>query len=404
LASALALCFSNVLPVSADSLAINFEDYQTGSIDGQHGWAGSGGGPILATIDQAVVANNYGYSSFGGKSWRMSNFYEDGAFGDWPFSPSLNDAAGETNAQNSVYSAPPTKNHFEVQWDFASTVPNDEQPNLQISTAPDRGDGARMSFIRMRDLPGGLSVEFADYKDNYPYGTASNPALGCELTNDQFRITTVASQLDRHEPHRVKLTMDLVDGPRNDVVKVYVDGSLRHVGTSWEDYFRWCEVTGQSRTIDSMIFQARDNLPPAPASEFKGFLFDNLSYSTFNADQCDNHNSDGEGDVDNGSGGHGHMKFHKHGCGRSTDESVQHTDTQQGHNFQSSSVDAAVFSTAADGRTVSITGTGTDNGLPVAFTMVAIDHDGAIPATYSLVLSNGYTFVGSVVNGTLSVL
>jgi hypothetical protein len=405
LASALALCIGNVLSVSADSRTITFEDppYHTGSIDHQDGWAGTGGGPILVTIDQAVVTNNYGYSSFGAQSWRMSNAYTDGAFGDWPFAPSLNDAAGETNAQNLTFSAPPTKNHFEVQWSFASTVPNAEQAGLQVSTSPDRGDGARMSFIRMKDLPDGLAVEFSDYLDHQPYGSMTNPAAGCG-TEDEFRITTVATHLDRDEPHRVKLTMDLVDGPRNDVVKVYVDGNLRFTGTSWEDYFRWCEATGQSRTIDSMLFQARTTGGQASGTLGKGFLFDNLSYSTSNAEQCDNHNSEGEGDVDNGSGGHGHMKFNKHGCGRSSGDNVQHTDSQEGHNFQSTSVDAAAFSTAANSRTVSITGTGTDNGLPVAFTMVAVDLDGAAPATYSLVLSNGYSFVGTVTNGTLSVL
>jgi len=98
------------------------------------------------------------------------------------------------------------------------------------------------------------------------------------------------------------------------------------------------------------------------------------------------------------------MKFHKHGCGKDSNDSVQHSDSQQGHNFQSTSVDAAAFSTAANSRTVSITGTGTDNGLPVAFTMVAVDLDGAAPATYSLVLSNGYSFIGTVTNGALSVL
>lgn len=405
LASALALCIGNVLSVAADSLAINFEApaYHTGTIDGQNGWAGSGGLPILPTIDQAVVPNTYGYSSFGGQSWRMSNAYTDGAFGDWPFSPSLSEAAGESNAQNGALSAPPSKNHFEVQWSFASTVPNSEQTGLQISTSPDRGDGARMSFIRMKDLPDGLSVEFSDYLDHQPHGSMTNPAAGCGA-EDEFRITTVAKHLDRDEPHKVKLTMDLVDGPRNDVVRVYVDGNLRFVGTSWEDYFRWCEATGQSRTIDSMLFQARTSGGQAPGTLGQGFLFDNLSYSTSNTDQCDNHNSDGEGDVDNGSGGHGHMKFHKHGCNKDNDDNVQHTDSQQGHDFQSTSVDAASFSTAASSRTVSITGTGTDNGLPVAFTMVAVDLDGAAPATYSLVLSNGYSFVGSVTNGVLSVL
>jgi len=91
----------------ADSLAIDFEapTYSPGSIDGQNGWAGTLGGPINPLIDQAVVTNSYGYTSFGGQSWRISNAYTDGAFGDWPFSPSLADEAGETMAQNGgVYS------------------------------------------------------------------------------------------------------------------------------------------------------------------------------------------------------------------------------------------------------------------------------------------------------------
>jgi len=33
------------------------------------------------------------------------------------------------------------------------------------------------------------------------------------------------------------------------------------------------------------------------------------------------------------------------------------------------------YSTAADGRTVAMTGTGLDNGIPVTFTLIAIDHD-----------------------------
>src|SRR5712691_12562729 len=89
---------------SADSRTITFESptYSTGSIDGQDGWAGTLGIPINPAIDQAVVTNTYGYTSFGGQSWRISNAYTDGAFGDWPFSPSLANEAGETMAQNGV--------------------------------------------------------------------------------------------------------------------------------------------------------------------------------------------------------------------------------------------------------------------------------------------------------------
>jgi hypothetical protein len=281
-----------VMIARADSLAINFENppYIPGSINGQEGWAGTLGTPINPLIDQAIVPNSYGYSSFGGQSWRISNAYTDGAFGDWPFSPSLANEAGETMAQNGVvYSTGTRQCHFEVQWDFASTVPSAEQAGLQISTAPDRGDGARMSFIKMRDTSTGLSVDFADYQDNSPYGSLSNPTVGCG-PEDNFVTTTVASGLDRSMPHNIKLTMDFVEGPRNDRVKIYVDGKLRHTGGSWEDYYRWCPESGggipndssadQSRTVDSMIFQARTSGGTATLLIGNGFLIDNLSYSS----------------------------------------------------------------------------------------------------------------------------
>src|SRR5438132_4205985 len=171
--AAIALTLSSPTVANADSRAINFEfpTYHTGSIDGQDGWAGTLGSPINPAIDQAVVTNTYGYSSFGGQSWRISNAYTDGAFGDWPFSPSLVNEAGETAAQNGVvYSGGTRQNHFEAQWSFASELPGSVQTGLQISVSPDRGDGARMSFIRMKDSLAGLTVEFVDYQDKAPFG------------------------------------------------------------------------------------------------------------------------------------------------------------------------------------------------------------------------------------------
>jgi hypothetical protein len=125
LALALAVALTVATIASADSRTINFESYMLGTIDGQDGWAGSAGGPINPAIDQAVVSNTYGYTSFGGTSWRMSNAYTDGAFADWPFSPSLTDEAGESLALNGngvlTFSGGVRQSHFEVQWDFAST-------------------------------------------------------------------------------------------------------------------------------------------------------------------------------------------------------------------------------------------------------------------------------------------
>ena len=160
----------------------------------------------------------------------------------------------------------------------------------------------------------------------------------------------------------------------------------------------------QSRTVDSMIFTVRgDEGETHPLNRGKGFLIDNLAYASSTADECPNRHADGDGDVQSASGGRSHGHFHKDGCGKSDNDSVKHDDSERGHSFQSTSVDAATYSTAADGRTVTMTGTGLDNGLPVAFTLIAVDYDGLIPATYSLVLSDGYTFVGGLVTGGVSV-
>ena len=426
LAGAIALWAGTGGLATADSLGINFEasaGYHTGSIQGQQGWAGSTPpGVINPAIDQEVVINGSSApASFAKQSWRISNAYTSGSFGDMPFSPSLKNEAGETMAQNSIYSGGTRQNHFDIRWAFASADPLGPGTDCStagyaacsyLSMAPDRGDGARMSYIRLEDDRSGLKVFFDDYQDVYPYGSYGSPASafnGCS-GSDNFIETMVASGLDRTKAHTVALSVDFVDGPRNDVVKVYVDGEFVHKGTSWEDYFRWCMESGggtgttaadQSRTVDSMIFTVRGGtLHPLNAG--KGFLIDNLAYASSMADQCDNRHGNGDGDVQDGSGKHAHMHFQKDGCGKHDGDNVQHDDGQ-GHSFQSSSVDSAQYSTAADGRTVAMTGTGLDNGIPVSFTLVAIDHDGLVPAAYSLVLSDGYTFLGILTSGTLSV-
>ena len=47
-----------------------------------------------------------------------------------------------------------------------------------------------------------------------------------------------------------------------------------HTGTSWEDYFRFCEGN-PTRTVDSVLFRTAGD--PAPATLGKGFLIDRFS-------------------------------------------------------------------------------------------------------------------------------
>jgi hypothetical protein len=115
-----------------------------------------------------------------------------------------------------------------------------------------------MSWVQMADTPTGLAVNFYDYQ----HGVGD------------FVLTNVASGLDRTTVHTIKVKMSFVDGPANDGVQIFVDGVLKHTGTSWEDYFR--DVEGNpTHTVDSILF--RTGGAAAPTTAGKGFLIDNLT-------------------------------------------------------------------------------------------------------------------------------
>ena len=276
-------------PVYADSTGINFENppYTVGTIHNQDGWSSPS---TCAAYDYAVANNTYGYSTFGTQSFRLSNAVTSGCF-DNAFSKPLVDEAGETNA----YVATPSdtrQSYFTAQWDFASTIPGAEQPDLAVVASPDNGNGGRMSWVQMKDTLSGLEVNFYDYQDVAPFGSNATPANGIR-PEDDFILTKVASGLDRTVPHTIRLDLFLVDGPRNDVVLVYVDGTLAHTGTSWEDYFRWNQGPGdseqtapvrESRVIRGILFRTSGSA--APATLGNGFLVDNFSTSSSTVTQC----------------------------------------------------------------------------------------------------------------------
>ncbi|HET6597660.1 MAG TPA: hypothetical protein VFG81_18695 [Anaerolineales bacterium] len=268
--SVLSISVLVAVPVLAANVSINFESYALGTVHGQDGWSSAGAaGAGCAMYDHAIVNNTYGYASFGTKSLRISNAVTSGCFGDHTFSKSLADEAGETTAENGGLSGGVRQNFFSAQWDFASTVPGAEQPGLSVVASPDRGDGARMSWVQMTDTPSGLEVNFNDYQ-------SGAIEAGCP-TGANFILTNVASGLSRTVPHTIKISMQFIDGPANDVVQVYVDGVLKHTGTSWEDYFRECEGN-PSRTVDSILF--RTGGTPAPATAGNGFVIDNLTLTS----------------------------------------------------------------------------------------------------------------------------
>ena len=255
---------ATMVPAFADSLAINFETptYTVGNINGQDGWSKTG------SFDVAVVANTYGFASFGGQTLRMSDGVTSGSFGDQTFAKPLVNAAGEVDSTDSTFSRGTLKSHFVMQLDLASALPT-LQSGMHVSASPDRGDGSRMSYLRFEDKANGIHVFFDDV-------TVAPPTLGSVANFNETDIATVS-----RTPHTIKLTMDMKDGPSNDVVKVYVDEVLKITGTSWEDYYRFDpeSVAEQSpRIVKTVIF--RESGTANATNLGKGFLVDNLSLSS----------------------------------------------------------------------------------------------------------------------------
>lgn len=244
----------------ADSTAVNFESptYTIGNINGQDGWTKTG------PYDVSVVSNTYGYATFGGQSLRTSDAVTSGSFGDQTFAKPLVNAVGEVDSTNGTFSAGTLQRHFEIQFDLASTLAT-LQPGMHVSVSPDRGDGSRMSYLRFEDQVDGIHVFFDDVTDAGPVGTVA--------TFNESDIATIT-----RTPHTIKLTLDAVDGPSNDVVKVWIDGVLKKTGTSWEDYYRYdpeASAEQSPRIVKTVLFRESGTANLAHAG--KGFLIDNLS-------------------------------------------------------------------------------------------------------------------------------
>ncbi len=220
-------------------------------------------GSGCALYDQAVTTNLYGYPTFGTQSFRVSDAVTSGCFGDQAFAKPLNDAVGEIDSTPGAFSTGTLQRHFEMKFEIASTNQG-QQPGLHVSSSPDRGDGSRMSYLRFEDGISGIDVFFDDVQG------ITNPA--------NFVETKIASGLSRDTSHSIKLTLDTLDGPSNDVVKVWIDGILKITGTSWENYYRYDSESfaeQSPRIVKTVIFRSGGISVPSDAG--KGFLFDNFS-------------------------------------------------------------------------------------------------------------------------------
>ena len=256
---ALTLAMTGAVALADSIAAITFEPptYAVGNINGQDGWMKTGPYDVsVASVAAFPAAAGYG---FGTQALRLSDAVTSGSFGDQAFSPGLASPAGEGAAQS----------HFDASF-WIGTALAGLQPGMHTSVSPDDGNGSRMSYLRFEDQADGVHVFFDDVTDNGPLGTVAN-----------FTETDIAT-LSRASAHSIRFSIDFKDGPANDVVRIYVDGTLKIAGTTWEDYYRYDpEQAGNGNvvpTTSKVLFRESGTANPANAGN--GFLVDGVSLSS----------------------------------------------------------------------------------------------------------------------------
>ena len=226
--------------------------FTNGSVNGQNGWKSTG------SHDQEVTDNSYGYESLGCKVLRLSNANATNAFGDQTFSAPASRLAGESV----------TNDQYEAEFSFGSTKQS-EQPGLALSISPDDGTGNRMSYIGLSDTATGIKLTFYDTN-----------------TDGNF-VATSLGEVSRNQAHTIKFAIDFKSGESNDVVKVYLDGTLVHTGTTWEQYYRNSPEQASNGnvvpTVDRLLFRAGGSA--VPANDGNGYVFDGVTVATSESDK-----------------------------------------------------------------------------------------------------------------------
>jgi hypothetical protein len=251
----------------ADVVGTNFESssYHAGDVDGQGGWSKTG--PYDATVENLTSfpdAAGYGFAT---KALRISNSVTSSGFSDQTFSPSLVDEAGESGSSSGGFSGGIRQPHFDARFRIGSTQSTEHADPMTLYVSPDRGDGARMTYLRFEDAHAdGIHVIFKDLQ-------GVDPGTGVANFVDEDIAT-----LSRSTSHQIEFSIDFNEGPANDVVKIYIDGALVKTGATWEEYYRHDpeQAGGGNKvpTTDSLIFRAAGTAQSGNAG--KGLLIDDV--------------------------------------------------------------------------------------------------------------------------------
>jgi hypothetical protein len=241
-------------------------DFTTGSINGQDGWQVTNPNYVQSVTTADALS--------GTQSWLRSNNYATGAFGDQSLSAPLPGGvkAGEATAVGATPSF--TQMDYSVAFKAADTTGPDGT-FVSLSTTDAGGD--RMNYVGISNTDaGGLTLSAFDTTSN-GFGNAAN-----------FNETNLtAIPLSRDTWHTIEVDTTFVNGPNNDIVKYFVDGTLVATLGSWESYY--LNDPEQANPNDNQLF-ASDRVGfytrssptqegAASDADAQGLYFDNFAES-----------------------------------------------------------------------------------------------------------------------------
>jgi hypothetical protein len=189
-------------PVTTHST--DFEEFSLGSVNGQGGWG------VTGPFDQEVV------DLAGNRVLRLSNRYTSGSFIDQTFAPRPGGTgmtpADPVNSKPGFFagetSTRATYNRFIGSFDIRSVATGDTDRGARITASPDNGQGARQGFLAFENIETGVAVETVEYD-------AQGKFTFKPLTTINFGVWA-----------RIRYEIDFIDGPFNDVARIYINDTL----------------------------------------------------------------------------------------------------------------------------------------------------------------------------------
>jgi hypothetical protein len=246
------------------SLTHAFDDMALGPIaDGEGGWKYAG------TSDQEIVDLGGGNYAF-----RMSSDPTTGAFGG-PYSPDVGVSAGESTTTADVTSQ-------SIKFDFKAVDSSPDGSRLEVDFGTVGGtDRNNFMVIESDASVGGIRI------------AVNEPLLDGNWTNNDFTAftgnRTLVDGVDASAWHTIELRLSYVDGADNDVIQVYLDGSLIGVTTTFENYRDALGGThpdnAEANQTSRLFFRnsAGGGAPQdGPGGDNEGFYFDNITNTAYN--------------------------------------------------------------------------------------------------------------------------